>query len=462
MIRLFHAYFPARTLFLGASEAFLFCVVFAAATVLRSSSDSDLVLVDEHGLAKIALVAATFLACMYYRDLYDTNVLRNRHEILTRLLQVMGLVTVLMALVYYAYPEAQLGRGVFLLGVVLVLPFLLFWRQLFFWLIRCLNLAQRTVIVGGSSLAVALADEVRQRPELGLDLLGYADVCSDSAVMSGVPYVGALDVLPEFVCRQQVSRLIIAMADRRGKLPLEQLLSLKAKGAVVQDGTELYETITGKVPIDSLRPGWLLFSSGFHVSRTLLLYKRCFSSVLSLLGLVLSLPLMMLIAVAIWLDSGGPVILRQPRVGRDGQIFTLYKFRTMRNGADADGKHKPAQQMDGRFTWVGRWLRRTRLDELPQLFNILRGDMYFVGPRPFVPDQEEDLAKQIPFYRQRWIVKPGATGWAQVNRGYCASVQDNIEKLAYDLFYIKNMSIGLDLLILFRTLKNLLLTRGAV
>jgi len=160
------------------------------------------------------------------------------------------------------------------------------------------------------------------------------------------------------------------------------------------------------------------------------------------------------------LDSPGPIIFRQKRVGKLGTIFTLYKFRSMFDGADADQNHKPATANDDRVTRVGRWLRRTRLDELPQLYNIFRGDMYFVGPRPFVPHQEQELAKIIPFYNQRWSVKPGATGWAQVNRGYCATVEDNVEKLAYDLFYIKNMSMSLDLLILFKTVKTLLLSRG--
>ncbi len=169
---------------------------------------------------------------------------------------------------------------------------------------------------------------------------------------------------------------------------------------------------------------------------------------------------MALVAICVRLDSNGPAIFRQERIGKDGKIFTLYKFRSMRQGSDKGGKHMPAMEADDRITRVGGYLRRLRLDELPQLFNILRGDMYFVGPRPFVPDQESDLAEKIPFYSQRWAVKPGATGWAQINRGYCASLEDNQEKLAFDLFYIKNMSIGLDLLILFQTVKILLLGRG--
>jgi lipopolysaccharide/colanic/teichoic acid biosynthesis glycosyltransferase len=222
----------------------------------------------------------------------------------------------------------------------------------------------------------------------------------------------------------------------------------------------MYETLTGMVPLESLKLSWLLFSRGFRASRPMLLYKRATSIIFSLVGLLLALPLMAVIAVAIRLDSKGPVLFRQERLGLRGTIFKLNKFRSMVKDADADGVYRPAQENDLRFTRVGRWLRRARLDELPQLWNILRGDIYFVGPRPFVPNQEREYAEKIPFYGQRWSVRPGATGWAQVNREYCVTLEDNAEKLAYDLFYIKNMSLGLDLLIAFRTIKILLLGRG--
>jgi lipopolysaccharide/colanic/teichoic acid biosynthesis glycosyltransferase len=236
---------------------------------------------------------------------------------------------------------------------------------------------------------------------------------------------------------------------------------LKSRGVSIQDGPELYEAVTGKISVGSLRLGWLLFSPGFRVARSLVMYKRVCSVIFSSLSLILILPLMALIALVIRIDSGGPVIFRQKRIGQDGNVFTLYKFRSMINGADQDGNHRPAEKMDSRFTRVGRVLRRTRMDELPQLFNILRGDMHFVGPRPFVPSQEQECLEHIPFYRQRWVVKPGATGWAQVNRGYNVTLDDNEEKLSYDLFYIKNISVGLDLLILFKTAKILLLGRGS-
>ena len=193
----------------------------------------------------------------------------------------------------------------------------------------------------------------------------------------------------------------------------------------------------------------------------MLLYKRATSIIISGVGLVLALPLMAVIAAAIRLDSKGPALFRQERVGQGGKIFSLTKFRSMVEGADPDGVYRPAQKHDPRITRVGYWLRRTRLDELPQLWNVLRGDMYFVGPRPFVPNQERENVEKIRFYRQRWTVRPGATGWAQVNREYCATLEDNAEKLAYDLFYIKNMSFSMDAYIIFHTVKTMVLSRGA-
>ena len=260
---------------------------------------------------------------------------------------------------------------------------------------------------------------------------------------------------------QRIRRIILATNDRRGKLPLELLLQLKKCGIRIDDGADLYEGITGKVPLEIRTLSSLLFSRAFRPSKLLLIYKRTFSIIGAFFGLLICAPLMAVVAIAIRLDSRGPVIFRQKRVGKDSRTFVLYKFRSMYIGLDQDQGQRPAAEGDTRFTRVGRLLRRARIDELPQLYNILRGEMYFVGPRPFLGAHEDALAAKIPFYGQRWAVRPGATGWAQVNRGYCATIDDNTEKLAYDLFYIKNMSIGLDLFILFKTIKILLLGRGS-
>ena len=461
MIRILNVYFPARTLLLGVSEVLLVCLTFTLAVFFRMGHDADLLFSYEHGLAKIGLVASTYLLCMYYLDLYESRVLGNPHEVLTRQLQVLGLGSVMLAILYYFYPQTQLGRGVFLIGLLLMIPILILWRKAFRRLVKSPRLSERTLIVGHGPLAEALTREVRMRPELGLDIVGWMDASKNGFAMDGLPFLGELSALPDVARQQRINRFVIALEDRRGNLPIDDLLALQSVGSTVQQGADLYESVTGKIPLNSLRRGWLLFSSSSHASRKFLLLKQAFSLLLSLFGLMASFPVLVLIAIAIKLDSKGPVLFCQKRVGKNGKEFTLYKFRTMIDGADLDGQHRPAQTNDDRFTRVGRWLRRTRFDEVPQMFNILRGDMDFVGPRPFVPSQERECADQIPFYSQRWAVKPGVTGWAQINHGYCASIEDNIEKAAYDLYYIKHMSIGLDLFILFRTVKTVLLARGS-
>jgi lipopolysaccharide/colanic/teichoic acid biosynthesis glycosyltransferase len=294
-----------------------------------------------------------------------------------------------------------------------------------------------------------LLSELESLSELGVHVVGQLKSIENGDGKSSLAPAEDLDEFMRSVEGYRPDRIIVSMGDRRGKLPVEALLQLKSRGVMIQDGADVYEAVTGKVPIESLRLSCLLFSTGFRISRPLLVFERVFSLVLSALVL------------AIRLDSPGSAIFRQKRIGQNGTIFTLYKFRTMVEGSDKGDSHRPAEITDSRFTRVGRFLRRSRVDELPQLFNILRGDMNFVGPRPFVPNQEEECLEKIPYYRQRWVVKPGATGWAQVNRGYCETIEDNREKFAYDLFYIKNASVGLDFLIFIKTMKILMLGRGS-
>jgi sugar transferase (PEP-CTERM system associated) len=463
MIRLLNVYFPSRTLFLGISEACLIVSAFVAATIARlGTTHASLMLSYEQGGVKIFVVSAVFIGCMYYFDLYDTLILSNRREVLSRMVQVLGVVCVLLALVYYAYPPLDLGRGIFAIGLSFVAVFLLLWRRLFSAINSRAQFAQRVLILGDGPLAASLAAEVSARPELGLRVVGQLKGDDGSTEHQGLSSTSKLDDrFLHLVETYKAERIVVAMNERRGNLPVQTLLQLKSRGVTIQDGAEMYEAVTGKLPIESLRLSWLLFSPGFQVSRSLVIYKRVSSMIWSAAALILASPLMASIALAIRLDSDGPAIFRQKRVGQHGKIFTLFKFRTMINGIDQGEEYRPAKKADSRFTRLGKLLRRTRMDELPQLFNILRGDMHFVGPRPFVPNQEKECLELIPYYSQRWAIKPGATGWAQVNRGYNLTIEDNKDKLAYDLFYIKNISVGLDLLILFTTIKILLLGRGS-
>ena len=375
----------------------------------------------------------------------------------------------MLALLYYAYPPLELGRGIFVIGFALVAAMLFLWRRLFLAINGQPQFSERVLLFGDGPLASPLLRALESRPELGLRVVdhivpttenGDGNACetyetslSRCLATTGGDLSRAVEIL-------RVSRIVVAMGDRRGKLPVEPLLTLKSHGVRIQDGTDVYEAITGKVPIESLRPGWLIFSSGFHVSRFLLVYKRLASIAISTTGLLLSLSLVPVVALAIKLTSFGPIFYKQQRVGCGGTIFDCYKFRTMRADAEADTGPTWAGDDDPRITPVGRFLRISRLDEIPQLWNVLKGDMSLVGPRPERPEFVEWLNQEIPYYQLRQTVRPGITGWAQIRYKYGSSLEDAREKLRYDLFYIKNMSPGLDFLVFFQTIKTILLRRG--
>lgn len=463
MIRIFNAYFPTRTLLLVFTEALVaFCALIGATYVLYGG-DSTLLLFYENGLLRIGIVCAICVLCIYYYDLYNSLIISSTREVVTKLVQVVGTTCIILAVLYYLYPAIQIRTGLFVPAVLFMGICLIGWRRIFAIVNRSQRLAERAVILGDGPLVLPLAKEIENRPELGFRVVGF--VGDPNVPMNGLNRLGAIEEIGEVATDRKIERVIVTMGERRGKLPVEKLLNMKMKGVMIEDGNAFYETLTGKVALESLRPSQLLFSSGFFASRGMLITKRLLSVAFSLIALVLTAPIMAVVALAILIDSGRPVLFRQKRVGKDGRIFTLYKFRSMKVAgnvnAAGNGKAQPAKTNDERFTGIGRLMRRLRVDELPQLYNILKGDMYFVGPRPFMLEEEEQLALQIPFYKQRWAVKPGVTGWAQINRPYCVTLEDNIEKLSYDLFYVKNMSVGLDMLILFQTAKTILLRKGS-
>ena len=470
MIRFFHAYFPSRTIILGISEACLVALAFVSAAVARlGASDAAVMLSYEQGFLKIIIISASFITCMYYFDLYDSSILGNRREILTRLIQVVGTVCIFLAVLYYVYPPLELGRGIFAIGLSLVGIILLLWRRLFAAINSQEEFAERALLLGDGPLAAPLMREVESRPELGLRIVsqfvlpdnGTNRTDSESLAESCPVSVAEDESLFLAVRNHRVNRILLAFGDRRGKLPVEHLLTLKRRGVRIQDGADVYEAITGKVPFESLHLGWLLFSPGFCVSRFLLFYKRAASVVTSIFGLLITLPLLPIVALVIKLTSRGPVFYRQKRVGREGRVFECYKFRTMRADAEADTGPTWAGDDDPRITTVGRFLRTSRLDEIPQLWNVLKGDMSLVGPRPERPEFVDWLTRDISRYYLRHTVRPGITGWAQIRFRYGNSLEDAKEKLRYDLFYIKNISPGLDFLIFFETIKTILLGRGA-
>jgi sugar transferase (PEP-CTERM system associated) len=463
VIRVLNAYFPRRTFFLGVSEAFLVALAFIIAIIARlGTTDAGLMLNYEQGFLKVAVVSVAFAICMYYFDLYDSAILSNRREVQSRLVQVVGTACLVLTGVYYIYPALELGRGIFLIGILFVAVVLFLWRRLFLAVNSLPRLADRVLILGDGSLAGPLSKEISRRPELALRIVGrMSEQKEDNGDTSGLDRVNEIENLSAYVRSHRVSRIIVATGERNGKLPVEELLGLKSRGVIIQDASEVYEAITGKVPLESLRLGWLLFSPSFSDFRFVLIYKRVAAVLVSLIGLLLSLPLIPLVALAVKLSSKGPILYRQKRVGRQGIVFDCYKFRTMREDAEADVGPTWASDNDPRITKIGSFLRKARLDEIPQLWNVLKGEMSLVGPRPERPEFVERLNQSIKHYNIRHTVRPGITGWAQIRYKYGSSVADSEEKLRYDLFYVKNMSPGFDLLIFFSTIKIILLGRGA-
>jgi sugar transferase (PEP-CTERM system associated) len=409
------------------------------------------------------LIAAVCQLCLYYGDLYDSRVVGDRRGLYVRTLRSLGATSLMLAVLYFWLPVLIIGRGVFMITATLVITLVVGWRVSFVWFAKRVGPRERLLLVGTSPATVSLARELYERKDLGIEIVGFVDT---DAARVGQPVlnpgvVGVIEDIPAIVSSRSVDRVVVGLSDARGTLPMDALLDMKLRGVTFDHLASVYEEYTGKIAVENLRPSWLIFSTGFRKPRSLGAVKRAVDIGVAGVGLVLAAPLMLCVAALVKIVSRGPILYRQQRVGEHGQVFTLIKFRSMRT--DAEDKTGPvwAREEDDRIIPSGRFLRRARLDELPQLWNVLLGNMSLVGPRPERPEFIQELTRVIPFYGQRHVVKPGVTGWAQVRYSYGASVEDAMEKLQYDLFYIKNLSIALDLFIIFLTVKTVILRRGA-
>jgi sugar transferase (PEP-CTERM system associated) len=417
------------------------------------------------GLEKVFLITVVCQISLYYCDLYDLRTTSGWSEELPRLLRALATTSLILALIYFWFPTLIIGRGVFLSVSVVVIALLAGSRSIFEWFSRYAAPRERILIVGTTQAAVTLARELfDRRREFGVEIVGFVDPDVDrvGAPVLNPGVIGTLEDIPSIVRARGVDRVVVSLADARGKLPVEKLLEMKlARGITFDHLSTVYEQYTGKIAIENLRPSLLIFSDGFRNTRWSKAVKRASDVVLAATALVVLGPLMLLIAAAVRLTSAGSVLYEQQRVGQYGRVFTMRKFRSMRVDAEATTGAVWAGMNDQRVTAVGQFLRRARLDELPQLWNILRGDMSVVGPRPERPEFVEMLTRKIPFYGERHVIRPGLTGWAQVRYTYGASVEDAMEKLQYDLYYLKNMSLAFDLLVIFETAKTIIQRRGA-
>jgi sugar transferase (PEP-CTERM system associated) len=420
-------------------------------------------LVTKNGYLKAGVAGFFCLAAFYLFDLYDFLVMHDRRELVLRLVQALGLAWIALALSFYTFPSLMLGRGVSLIALPLALGLMVSWRVTIHWFLGHPDFGERILIVGSGNLAVELAREVLNRPDAGYRIVGFvgtdADLLGKSLINPRV--IGMTEELDKVVKREGIDRIVVAMGERRGQLPTNKLLQLSLAGQVsIEEGASFYERITGRVSLNMLRPSWLIFSGRGRQAKVTELSRFVVHWVVAFIGAVLSLPIVLLTMVLIKLESRGPVFYKQERVGKNGRTFVLTKFRSMRVDAEADGPVW-ASKGDARTTRVGRVIRKIRVDEIPQFWNILKGEMSFVGPRPERPHFVAQLAEEIPFYEQRHLIAPGLTGWAQIKYPYGASIEDARQKLQYDLFYIKNQSLILDAIILFETIKIILFGRGA-
>lgn len=457
MIRLFNVYYPVRVLVLLLGEALIVGFSFVLATLwnVESMLQFNNALFIDGGYLRILGLTGVVLLLSHGFDLYDTSHIGVRLDQAFRILFVLGTVAIVLGIVVRFVPGFLPGNNSAVVGVLILTVALFCWRSAYSWLVCLPFFCERVYILGTGDRAFRLVKGLR-RPGVGIEVVGWTGNIEGELSREKV----ASDLVG-LAKEKGVHRVIVAMPDRRGTIPVEALLELRMGGVKIEEATDWLEKISGRIEVEHLYPSWFIFAEGFRLTTVKRIMRRIMNFTAALIGLVFALPLLPFIALAVKLGSKGPVLYRQQRVGRGGEVFHCYKFRTMRQDAEADTGATWATDDDPRITRVGKILRSSRLDEIPQLWCVLKGDMHFVGPRPERPEFVEWLSREIPYYGMRHIVRPGITGWAQVSYKYGNTLDDAREKLQYDLFYIKNASLGLDLLIFFQTIKIVLLGRGA-
>lgn len=462
MIRLFKVVVPASLLALMVVEAALAFGCYLAGFLLTREEDWVIAYLYEGATAQTLAAVGSLMLGVYLNDLYSQVRVYSRLRLAQQFCLVFGVAFLAQGMISYLMPEAALARSQMLAGSALGLIVLPGWRILFDVLVLRVLHKQKILYVGHNRQVRTVARTVSERPHFALESAGYLAAAPLEAESAGLgPWLGPLSALEEAYAAHKPDRIVVGVDERRGQLPVDGLLSLRLAGVPVEDASNLYERVMWRVPVELLRPSQLIFGEGIGPDERKLALQRAYSFLFALFGAVLTLPLMGIIWVLVKITSAGPAIYRQRRVGRNGRVFEVLKFRSMYQDAEARTGAVWATQNDPRVTPLGRWLRKLRLDELPQFFNVLRGEMCIVGPRPERPEFVSVLSQQIPYYNLRHSIPPGITGWAQINHRYGESLEDAVTKLEYDLYYLKYQSFSLDLYILFHTVKVMLFQRGA-
>ncbi len=453
-----NTYYPLRKIVFFVGEGLL---IFASLLVVdRFMMGAGLFYLDlAQYSVRAFLVTLIFQLCLYFFDQYDLVSDLSLPNTFTRMTQAFGVGCILLGVVYYSIPYMIISTRVFWLGYLVICLSVLCWRGVYYLILRKRLFVQNVLMVGTGTLASDIAREIEGVQDSVYKITGFVGNEEPSFNPHGAPVEPCIDAYEEFIKGFAVERIIVAIEDRRGATPVSELLKCKMMGIPIEQGVTFYERIAGKILVKNVAPSWIIFSDGFSRSRWAYYVKRLMDLFFSSIILLLALPVMVITAVIIKLESSGPVFYHQERVGEKNKSFHLTKFRSMRQDAEKNGAVW-AKENDDRVTRVGAFIRRTRIDELPQLWNVLKGEMSLVGPRPERQVFVEELAKKIPFYSIRHELKPGVTGWAQVCYPYGASEFDALKKLEYDLYYMKNLSIALDLLVIFKTVKTVLFKKG--
>jgi len=459
MPTLFNKYYPVRKILFFIGEGFLISSSILGILVVFSGWKFFLINPLEFVL-QASSVTLVFQLSLYFFDLYDQRKPGTTADTFIRMMQAFGVGCIILSFLYWLFPFIIISTSIFWGCYLIICVSLLAWRSLYYLVLEKKWFANEIVLVGTGETASRIVAEIDHNPESGFVIRAVIGTTPAVFEYNGIPLVQSLADLGEEPRLAHIERIVVALDDRRGTMPIADLLRFKIQGKIIEDSITFYEAITGKILVEKVNPAWLIFSEGFDCSRMTYLIKRLLDLVLAASGLVVSLPVSLATALLIKLESPGPVFYRQERVGERGEVFSIIKFRSMRQDAEKDGAVW-ASQNDSRVTRVGGFIRRVRIDELPQMWNVIRGQMSFVGPRPERPVFVEQLVQKLPYYSLRHSVKPGITGWAQVCYPYGASEEDALRKLEYDLYYIKNQSIFIDLLVIFRTIKTVLFRKGS-
>jgi sugar transferase (PEP-CTERM system associated) len=455
---IFRKYVPGRTIVFAIGEGgLIFAAVLAGYRLFAGTA-----ILDDATLliARAMLVTIVFQLSLYYFDLYDFRDKQDLYDMAIRITQAWGVGCVVIAFIYVVTPAIIISTRIFVAVFLMAYGGVLLWRAVYVLAIEHRLFTTRLLVLGSGEQAESIVRELDRLRDSGYAVIAQVGEGVEPRIVArgAVAHTDPV-ALPELVRRHNIETVVVALDDRRGKMPIRELMECKLAGRSIVNGVTFFEGLTGTILVEKVNPSWIIFSDGFRKDRRILLVKRSVDVVLSAVGIVLALPIGLLSALIIKLESPGDVLYRQERVGEAGKTFQVVKFRSMHQDAEADGPVWAAAN-DSRVTGYGAFMRKTRIDELPQLWNVLRRDMSFVGPRPERPVFVQQLQEKIPYYSLRHTVRPGLTGWAQIRYPYGASEEDALRKLEYDLYYIKNTNLLMDTMIILETIKTVLFQKG--